>query len=75
MPTENRYLYLVRPEEEESALEVVPDGPLDVELVGLDSELAAAGRQARVALQGRTQPTRYYTLQLRARLLERVSAT
>jgi hypothetical protein len=74
MPTENRYLYLVRPEEE-SSLEVVLDGPIDVELVGLDSELAAAGRQARVALQGRTQPTRYYTLQLRAYLLERVSAT
>ncbi len=74
MRTENRYLYLVRPEED-SGLEVVPDGPLDVELVGLDSDLAAAGRQARVALQGRTQPTRYYTLQLRARLLERVSAT
>ena len=73
MRTENRYLYLVQPDEE--VLEPQPEGPMDVDLMALDSELATAGRQARRALHGRTQPTRYFTLQLRARLLEGVGAT
>lgn len=69
MRAEDRDLYLVRPVEESFPL--LPDAPMDVELVSLDSELATAGRQAERALHGRTQPTRYFSLELRARLLDR----
>jgi hypothetical protein len=43
--------------------------PLDADLQGLHAELEAAGAQARRALHGRTQPTRVFSNDLRARLL------
>ena len=71
MRAEDRYLHLLGPIE---GFEVLPDAPLDVDLLALDTELRAAGRQAGRALHGRTQPTRYYSMQLRARLLARFMA-
>lgn len=47
------------------------DVAFDAGLEALDVELAAAGAQARRALHGRTQPTRVYSVDLRAWLLER----
>ena len=46
------------------------DLPFDADLESLDLELAAAGAQARRMLYGRSQPTRVFSNQLRARLLE-----
>jgi hypothetical protein len=43
--------------------------PLDVAVMALDAELDAVGAQARRMLNGQTQPTRYFTVDLRARLL------
>ena len=43
--------------------------PLDVRLETLDAELRAAGARARLAAQGSTQPTRYYSHHLRGRLM------
>lgn len=43
--------------------------PLDVELEALDTQLAAAGARARLAARGTTQPTRFFTQQLRATVL------
>lgn len=43
--------------------------PLDVRLETLDAELRAAGARARLAAHGSTQPTRYYSHHLRARLI------
>ena len=43
--------------------------PLDVRLESLDAELRAAGARARLAVQGSTQPTRYFSQNLRARVL------
>lgn len=68
MRAEDRALYLVGPADEGYE---VQDTLLDVDLVALDSELDAAGVQARRALHGRTQPTRYFSIELRARLLAR----
>ena len=68
MRAEDRALYLVGPADEGHE---VADTLLDVDLVALDSELEAAGVQARRALQGRTQPTRYFSIELRAQLLAR----
>lgn len=45
--------------------------PSDPYLEALVAELAAAGTQARRALSGRTQPTRVYSVNLRAWLLGR----
>ena len=47
----------------------------DAGLAALDAELAAAGAQARRALHGRTQPTRVYSVDLRAWLLGRLGAS
>lgn len=69
MRADDRYLHLLGPLDD--AFDVMPDAPLDIDLVALDAELGAAGRQARRALLGRTQPTRYYSLELRIRLLAR----
>jgi hypothetical protein len=69
MRPEDRALYLVRPADEGHE---APETLLDVELVALDSELDAAGGQARRSLHGRTQPTRYFSIELRARLLGRL---
>jgi len=49
--------------------------PLDASLLALDAELAAAGRQAARSWQSRTQPTRWFSLELRRRLLEELAAT
>jgi hypothetical protein len=43
--------------------------PLDVRLEALDAELRAAGARARAAVRGSTQPTRYFSQQLRSRLV------
>lgn len=43
--------------------------PLDVRLEALDAELRAAGARARAAVRGSTQPTRYFSQQLRSRVL------
>jgi hypothetical protein len=43
--------------------------PLDVELEGLDAKLRAAGARARLAGRASAQPTRYFSQQLRSRLL------
>lgn len=48
--------------------------PLDVNLGSLDRDLTAAGLLARAAGRGSTQPTRYFTQQLRARALEALSS-
>lgn len=69
MRAEDRGLYLLGRADEGDG--VLPDTLLDVDLVALDSELEAAGRQAGRALRGRTQPTRFYSIELRARLLAR----
>ena len=43
--------------------------PLDVELERLEAELRAAGARARLAGYGVTQPTRFFSQQLRSRLI------
>lgn len=50
------------------------DVPLETALAALDDELAAAGAQARRALQGSTQPTRVFTNRLREHLLGQIGA-
>ncbi len=45
------------------------DLPFDADLETLDEELSAAGDQARRMLYGRSQPTRLFSNELRARLL------
>ena len=45
---------------------------LDADLARLDDDLRAAGRQASLALRGRTQPTRWYSIELRSRLRQRL---
>ena len=47
--------------------------PLDVDLQGLDGQLAAAGARARLAARGSTQPTRFFAQQLRSRVLQAVA--
>ena len=49
--------------------------PLDVRLETLDAELRAAGARARLAVQGSTQPTRYFSQQLRERVLAFLAGT
>jgi RNA polymerase sigma factor (sigma-70 family) len=62
----------------EARLHVVGDAPdpgeasgsiIDADLLRLDTELRAAGRQAARTMHGRTQPTRWFSQELRARLL------
>ena len=48
--------------------------PIDVALKALDTELEAAGALARRMLNGKRQPTRYFSLQLRQALLESLAA-
>jgi hypothetical protein len=43
--------------------------PLPIELRSLDAELEQSGTRARLMLHGRTQPTRYFAIDLRTRLL------
>ena len=45
------------------------DVPLDADVQGLDEQLRTAGEHARRSHQGRTQPTRVFTVDLRSRLL------
>lgn len=68
MRPEARHLELVRPSNgfEPKATEV----RVEAALAALDAELAAAGRQAERVLRGRTQPTRWYSMDLRSRLLD-----
>jgi hypothetical protein len=67
MRPERRHLELVRPLDgfEPEVVEV----RVEAALGALDTELTAAGRQAERVLRGRTQPTRWYSLDLRSRLL------
>ncbi len=51
-----------------------PDLASDPYLERLVAELAAAGTQARRALDGRTQPTRVFSVNVRAWLLARLGA-
>lgn len=44
--------------------------PIDIELEALDAELEAAGARARAMLNGRRQPTRFFSLRLRQALLD-----
>jgi hypothetical protein len=63
----------MRPEDRPIELVDVDAGvslPVDADLEALDAELAAAGAHARRTLFGRSQPTRVFSNQLRARLLE-----
>ena len=53
------------PPEPESA----PGTIVDADLVRLDADLRAAGRQAERTMRGRTQPTRWYSIELRERWL------
>ena len=48
--------------------------PIDVALEALHVELERAGVQARRMLNGKRQPTRYFSLQLRQALLESLAA-
>ena len=48
--------------------------PIDVALQKLDAELAAAGAQARRMLNGKRQPTRYFTNELRQVLADALAA-
>src|SRR4029079_7219554 len=43
--------------------------PLRMDLRALDAELEQSGMRARMMLHGRTQPTRYFAIDLRTRLL------
>lgn len=47
---------------------------LPVDLRPLDAELEQSGARARLMLHGRTQPTRYFVIDLRARLLSEEAA-
>jgi hypothetical protein len=58
-----------RREDAAGAPEGRPLGPLDADLVALDAQLTAAGARARLALRSRTQPTHWFELELRRRLL------
>lgn len=63
----------MRPDEPASAAgapDASPAPMLDADLSRVDGDLRAAGRQAALALRGRTQPTRWYTIELRSRLVE-----
>ena len=44
--------------------------PIDVEVEALEAELDAAGARARRTLNGQRQPTRYFSLGLRAELFD-----
>ena len=45
---------------------------LDADLVRIDADLRAAGRQAELSLRSRTQPTRWFAIGLRTRLTARL---
>lgn len=64
----------MRPEEARALAdqrdEVSAGAILDAALLRIDADLRAAGRHASVSLRSRTQPTRWFAIGLRARLLE-----
>jgi hypothetical protein len=62
----------MRPEDVRIGVDEPTDGydiPIAAELRPLDAELAESGVRARRMLHGRTQPTNYFAMDLRARLL------
>ena len=62
----------MRPDDVGVAQDQTADGydvPIAADLRLLDRELEASGLRARSMLQGRTQPTNYFAMDLRARLL------
>jgi hypothetical protein len=60
----------MRPDDVMAPGESISDAalPIDTDLQALDAELDEAGVQARRMLHGRSQPTRYFAVDLRARL-------
>jgi hypothetical protein len=59
----------VRPDDTIDPTDAEAAVPLPVDLRSLDAELEESGARARLMLHGRTQPTRYFVIDLRARLL------
>ncbi len=62
----------MRPDDHVPKLDALDGGielPIDADLEALDEELGAAGASARRSLHGSTQPTRVFSVDLRARLL------
>jgi hypothetical protein len=62
----------MRPDDVRAGVDESTDGydiPIAAELRPLDAELAESGVRARRMLHGRTQPTNYFAMDLRARLL------
>jgi hypothetical protein len=62
----------MRPDDVRVAADEPTDGyniPIAAELQPLDAELSESGVRARHMLHGRTQPTNYFAMDLRARLL------
>lgn len=72
MRPEARHLELVRSLDESAPK--VAEVRVEAALATLDGELTAAGKHAERVLRGRTQPTRWYSLDLRSRLLAAASA-
>jgi len=66
MRAERRRLTLVWAAE---PVEPAGDEPVDAALASVERQLRDAGRLAERALSGRTQPTRWYSQELRSRLL------
>jgi hypothetical protein len=64
----------VRPDDVIDPPEAEADVPFPVDLQPLAAELEQSGERARLMLHGRTQPTRYFVIDLRARLLSDYSA-
>lgn len=48
-----------------------PGALIDADVVHLEAALRAAGQQAALMLRGRTQPTRWFSIELRSRLIAR----
>lgn len=62
----------MRPDDIRVGIDEQPDGsviPIPADLRSLDAELEESGVRARRMLHGRTQPTNYFVMDLRARLL------
>jgi hypothetical protein len=62
----------MRPDDVRVGVDETTDGydiPIAAELQPLDAELSESGVRARHMLHGRTQPTNYFAMDLRARLL------
>jgi hypothetical protein len=54
-----------------AATMVMPGALMDIDLVDLEAALRVAGHQAALTLRGRTQPTRWFSIELRSGLVGR----